>query len=133
MFSEEQRGMARLDSDTTDPTCRQDLEAAHIEGLRATFRMEAVAAPAVRWLSRTLACAVTAGAPLFAAWLKERLRRHTPHQTRVNTMDVSHNVGQGTVIIHHVIQQHDREVKHDHEAASLFRSHPCALLRKFIV
>ena len=131
--SEEQRGRARLASDTTAPPCRQEREAAPSEGRRETLRLEAVAAPEVSGWSRTIAFAGTAGAPRGASWFMARLRRPTPHPTRVHTMDVSHHVGHGTVIRNHVTQQQDRAGNNAHDAASLVRSHPCALLRKFLV
>ncbi len=104
--------MLRFDIDTTDHDFLEDLGAARIDGLTYTFRIDA-AGPEVSWLSITIAFAVTAGAHFFAEWLKERLIRKAPHQIRMNNIDVSHNVGEITVIINKVIQQNDMDVTND--------------------
>src|SRR5262249_51323450 len=113
VLHKESNDMVRIDIDTTDPDFLKDLDAARIEGLTYTFRMEASAPVDINWLSITIALAVTTGGHFFAEWLKERLIRRTPYQTRVNNIDVSQNVGQVTVIINNVIQQHDGDVAKD--------------------
>jgi hypothetical protein len=100
--------MVHLDINTTDPTLLADLQAANIEGIRVSRRMEA-SSPEQQWFLIAVQVAVAA-APLLIQWFSKRFPQKTSYKTTINGSDVSNNSGQIQTIIYQQIHIHQQEI-----------------------
>jgi hypothetical protein len=83
--------------ETNDPTFLPELEAAHIDGLRASRDMEAGGTG----LGTLLAIEIVRdlAAPLFVAWLYDHVIKHKRSKTTINGVEVPKDIQQLTALV----------------------------------